>query len=244
MRISFLVYIASLLLAACSPVVPQEAATPVPTAPLLQGEVNITHPSNGSIIYAETLYLEGLARGLPSDGFRLRVLSANDEIIAETTVQPAEDETWTLELVHEYAGDPTEVTIFALPVDESISGDYDLVTAMFANLDFRPEGIYGQIINPAENDIVGGDVIPVIGTVSGINSPLTITLTQPDATVIDEEIVAITNPYRIDAVLWNTQLQRGDYTGPANLSVTYIDSQSGGLVTLHRIEIGISIAAG
>ena len=106
---SFIILTLLIICAACAPAAAPSNVTVFPTQPPLPGSVTINHPPDGSIIYAEALYLEGSASDLPAAGFRLEVTSALDELLADVMIQPEAND-WSIELVHEYAGDPIEVT--------------------------------------------------------------------------------------------------------------------------------------
>lgn len=236
----------TLLLAACAPVESpsQSNVTVLPTSQALAGNVSITHPQDGSIIYAEALYLEGIAADLPEAGFRIQLISASDEILAETTLQP-DTQNWSLELVHGYAGDPTEVSIFALPANETIETDYSLVSIVIAPLDTRPEGIFGRLDAPLSGSVVGGDVIEIIGTISGLeDTTLNVSLERPDGSLISESVATVINPYLVDEVVWTANLDTEDYTGPATVRAFYTDPETEDIVEIGNSDVVISIAAG
>lgn len=240
MRITIL----SLIIACCAACAPaaNPAVTVFPTQPPLQGSVTITHPQNGNIIYAEALYVAGTAANIPNEGFRLRVTSALDEEIADVTVQP-EGEDWSLEIVHQYTGDPTEMTIVALPLTGTVDNAYAITSAAIAPLTTRPEGTFGTILQPNPASVVGGDVLLVVGTVSGLpGDEARLILAQPDGTPISEVPIIIDHPYAIDEVLWEVNIETNSYTGPALLMLAYDEAEAS--VELGRVEITLSIVAG
>lgn len=234
------------LLAACTP--PNQAPQPtaLPDVEDIQGTVDITFPQSGAIIYAETLYLTGTADNLPDEGFRLQVITDNDETLMETVVTPPDErDNWTTEVAHEYDGDPIQAQVLALPADSDITIEYDRETIVISSQDNRPEGVFGSVTLPTDDATVGGDVIPVSGTASGLfENTLIVTLTASDGTQLDEEILTITNPYFIDEVNWSTELNTDDYTGPATVRAYYISAQDGEEITLDEVDVMLSMAAG
>ena len=231
-------------LAACQSTPPLGEVTVLPTIPALEGTVNITVPASGSIIYSESLWLEGDAENVPAEGFKIRVVTAEDVVLAETTVQPT-DGHWQIEVVHGYTGDPTEVSVYALPVDEAIPQDYDIETILISPLDLRPEGVFGRILSPQEGDTPGGDEIPVIGSASGIfENQLTVALLQPDGTEISSVHVTMVNPYFIDEMIWEASLPTNDYTGPATIKAFTLSAEDGSEIPLGQIEVMVSRIAG
>jgi hypothetical protein len=232
-----------IILTACQST-PQSVETAIPTVPTLQGQVDIITPQSGSIIYSEALYLQGSAEDVPEEGFRLRVVTALDEVLTETVVRP-EDGQWLVELVHEYRGDPTEVSIYALPVNEAIPLDYDVEAIMLVALALRPEGVFGSIQAPQEGSTPGGDTIPVSGTASGVfENMFTVVMEQPDGTEISSVGVTMSNPYFIDEMVWETDLPTNDYTGPAVIRAYTVDAADGSEIELGRVNIMVSQVAG
>lgn len=240
---SFIILTLLIICAACAPAAAPSNVTVFPTQPPLPGSVTINHPPDGSIIYAEALYLEGSASDLPAAGFRLEVTSALDELLADVMIQPEAND-WSIELVHEYAGDPIEVTILALPADETIDNTYDIVSSVIAPLETRPDGAFGSLLSPARGALVGGDVLQIVGTASAIpDNELTIQLTEPDETVINETSTTINSPYPLDEIVWEANLETTGYTGPAIVIVSYSD-ENGEIIEIGRAEVNVSVVAG
>jgi hypothetical protein len=240
MRALTLVILLTLILSAC-----QSTAEPTTTPePTLQGTVNITTPISGSVIYAESLWIEGNAENVPADGIKIRVVTAEDTLLAETTVQP-EAGKWQVEVVHGYTGDPTEVSIYAMSPDEQVMQEYDIETVMIAPLNMRPDGVYGMILSPQDGDTPGGDEIPVIGSASGVfENQFTLALEQPDGTEISTVHVTMMNPYFIDEMLWEASLPTNEYTGPAIIRAYALSTEDGSEIPLGQVEVMVSRVAG
>lgn len=227
-----------ILLAACTPSVP---AAPTVAAPV--GDVQITTPQTGSILYSPTLYVAGSAANLPAGGFILRAISADDTVIGETTLIP-DGENWSVELAHTRPTEPTEITLYALPIGD-VLGDYDVVSIVLSTEDQRPDGVFGMILTPFENDEMGGDMLPIYGTASGLfENTLIIALEQPDGTLLQEQVITVNNPGIIDEVPWTAEIPTNDYTGAALIRAYYEDASTGEKITLASVTINIVFAAG
>jgi hypothetical protein len=251
MRILILLVSFVFFLAACAPT-PQgqgslqtSGVTSVATPASLQGDVDIIYPVSGSIIYAESLYLQGTAEDLPAEGFLIQVIAPDDSVIAQSTVQP-QNGAWTIELPHNYNGDPTEATIIAKSLDASIPGDYDIASIVISGAANRPEGIFGSIIVPSEGETVGGDSIFVSGRGSGFfeNSFVLVLETADDGEAISTTVVTMHNPYFMDDMIWEAELARNDFVGNAVIRAYYNDAESGAEVEIFRINVVVSSVAG
>jgi len=222
-----------LLLSACSP--SALLPTPSPTPPALEGSVDILYPQDGSIIYSEALTLSGTAS---ASNFALKLVAPDEQVIAETTIQTQGDE-WTVELIHNYAGEPIEVNILAVPVDATITTEYDIATILLAPLESRPEGTFGSITMPTEGDTVGGEMIQVSGMASGFaENTLSIALIGSDGTTVDSKNIALHNPYQIDDMPWTAELATNGYTGSAEIRIA--DGQN----IISSITVTITAEAG
>lgn len=231
--------------AACSPTF--DATTRTPTAIPIQGEVMIDVPGSGTIVYAEVLTIAGTSHNLPPEGFRLHVTTALDEVIAETTIQPqanANNGEWQVELIHDYDGDPIEITITALPVHDAIRGDYAVASAVLSALRHRPEGIFGAILQPFPESVAGGDVIPVVGTASGVPGRTIIVTLQDGDEIISQRGATLPGNNALDEVQWTVDLLTNGYQGTATIHAYYIDADSGQQVELSQIPIQIETVAG
>ena len=230
-----------LVLAACG-TPPDDASTNTLSGSSLRGDVRITFPQSGTVIYSEGLYVEGIASDVPDEGFILRAVLPDDSILVQTTIQP-EDTTWSVEILHNYTGDPTQIILEAIPVNDS-DGFYSEQSLIISQLEFRPEGTFGTLLSPIPDMSVGGDLIEIVGTASGIpDNTLTISLSERDGTPISELVYVIPSPYTIDEVLWIADMPVDGYTGLASISVTYVDDE-GETQTLGSADIVVSAVAG
>jgi len=239
MKITFLLVIYSSFLMGC--VTAEPATETVENGGSAQGTVNITSPLTGSSIFAEVLFIAGTADNLPQNNFQLQVISAADQVLAETTVT-VEDGAWSIELLHEYDGEPTEALIIA---QNDAGSRYDAESVLIASVDNRPEGTFGMILSPQEGVVVGGDQIEISGTGSGLfENTLILQLIEPDETLIAETIVTVDNPYFIDERVWVADLETDGHTGPAIIRISYQDAESGEVIILDEEEIMVSEVAG
>jgi hypothetical protein len=237
-------FLTLIILAACAPA-QSGGVTIIPTQVSLQGNVNITYPISGSIIYAEALFLQGTASNIPAEGFRIQIIAPDDTILAETIVQ-ADDDTWQLELVHEYSGEPIEAIIIARSLDNAVPEDYDIESIIISSSEYRPEGVFGAIIAPAPNSTVGGDQIPIIGRGSGFFEGTFILALEEadDGTEISQVVVTMFNPYFIDDMIWEVDLPTNGFTGHAVLRMFYQSAATGEEIDIERVELVISSVAG
>lgn len=243
MRISLLIFLWLLLLAACtSDATPDNVDnTDSPTVETISGNINITNPLTGSSIFAEALYVAGTAEDLPGDSFHLRVVTADEAVLVKTNVT-VEDGAWSVELIHEYDGVPNEALIIA---EDEQGNQYDVESVLIASMDNRPQGTFGVILSPQEESVVGGDQVEVMGTGSGLfENTLILQLTEPGGEIITEVILTLDNPYFIDERVWVADVETNGHTGPAVLLIGYQDARTGDFVTLDEHAIMLSVAAG
>jgi hypothetical protein len=255
MRLSILLLTVLFVLVACAPATPAPqsegsirvsgVSTSLPTPITLEGHVDIVYPMSGSIIYSETLYLQGTAEELPEAGFLLQVIAPDDSVLAQSVIQ-SENGQWSVELAHTYTGDPTEVNIIAKSTDTTILGDYDIASIVIADVETRPEGVFGSVIVPSEGDTVGGDSIFVSGRGSGFfeNSFVLVLETADDGEDISTAIVTMHNPYFVDDMIWEAELARNDFVGNAVIRAYYTDAESGAEVEIFRMSVVVSSVAG
>jgi len=239
-KISIVWFACLIVLAACGvPNIPAE--TPIPTVPPLIGNVTIDQPASGAIIYAETIRLSGTATDIPAEGFVLR-LSVNEETVVESTIQP-EDGVWSVQWVHEYTGEPTEATLIALSPNPLILPEYTTSLIVLSSLEYRPEGVFGRLLFPNAEEVLGGDQLQVRGTASGIPENTLRIVLENNAGIISEQTVMVENPFFVDEMIWSADLPVTGETGPATIRVFYTD-ETGEDVLIDEVGIMLSIVAG
>jgi hypothetical protein len=218
-----------LLITACSPASP----VPTPTIPALSGDVHIVYPQDGATIYSEVLIISGTAT---TPDFALKLVAPDETIIAQTTIQSQAD-TWQIELVHSYNGEPIEVNVSAVPIDTNITTEYDTLTIVLSRIENRPEGIFGSITSPSEGGTVGGEVIPISGMASGL-SEISLALIGSDGANIDSRDVALYNPYLVDDMPWTAELATNGYLGDAKIRITNNEN------SISSVDVKITSEAG
>lgn len=227
-------YCAIALLCLCAACTSSQTASPTPSA-----SVTMSHPSIGTIIYSDTIYVAGSADGLASR-FQVRATTGDDQVIAEGIIQP-QDGTWSSQLPHHYEGDPTEITISAFAPDSG--EEYDITSAVLSPVENRPEGTYGLILQPTEGDTAGGEQVPLFGIISGVEADeLTITLMMSSGDT-STQTVPIDYPNRMDEIPWQADLMTSEQTGPATISLSYTDSD-GTINLLDEVNIVLTAIAG
>jgi len=204
--------------------------------------VDILFPQNGTVIYAEAVTVSGRLVGQPQQ-FTVQVVDLDENILVESTLdeQPGD---WLVEMIHGYSGDPSELEIRAISAGEAAE-IFDRANVLISDVSNRPAGAFGTVVLPAAGDMLGGDMIPVEGRASGATeNTLTVELVREDGRMVDTRIVTLNNPYLIDEVPWQVELDRREADGPATLTV-YTDDPSGeGRIELAVIEVELAEAAG
>ncbi len=237
--ISFMIVM--LFISACSSGVAVPDAPPQPTEPPLVGGVSIASPQLGSIIYAETLAISGSMDGV--EAFRLTIETATKDLLFDGIINSV-DGSWQTEIVHGYQGEPTEAILTARSTDRRVSLTYDELAILLTSVSYREEGIFGQVLTPANEQQVGGDAIQVSGTVSGLPTNRLSIILRHDEGLIDKQIITIDNPYRIDERVWSADLLTNGYLGRAVIDVSYTDPITETEQVFDSISIIIGSAAG
>jgi hypothetical protein len=229
-----LAFIAFGILSACAPVA---IATPTPGQTALVGTVTLDFPPDGAQIYAELIQISGMALDIPDNQFVLRLTDSAGLELQRAVVKPTSP-AWQIELPHTYDDTPVEVTLTAQPDD--MTEPYTARTLILAGIRHRPEGAFGSITQPTDQTTVGGDVIPVSGTASGVpDNILTVQLHDTENHLITEQTITIHNPYFVDVMPWSTEIATSGYSGPATISIH--DEQG---TVLETIQITMDTAAG
>jgi len=203
--------------------------------------VTIEYPRNGSIIYGETLHISGTA-GENASTFRLSVADIEGNTLAETTLD-AEAGTWNVELPHGYSGDPTEVTLKALPTtpDENTTA-YDTRVILLTDISHRQEGVFGSLLFPTNGTQVGGEMLQVSGRISGTDA-ITVEWHDDSNTVRESLTVPVTNPNLLDDVPWQAELTFGNYTGQAIILAKVMDTDDNE-IEIGEVRVTVTRAAG
>lgn len=226
-----------LFLAACQGDSNQPSATEPPPA----ASITIDSPQDGTVVYAETLYITGQT-GSTAQNLKIELVDIDDNVIAETTVN-AQPGGWQIELPHGYTGDPSEVIVRAVNADAGSEQVYDSATILISDITHRPDGIFGSITYPANGIEVGGDMLLIEGRASGAPEN-TIIVELVGETVIDSQVITLMNPYFVDEVPWQAELATNGYTGQATIQVYITSPQDGSQVILDSIIVTVITAAG
>lgn len=234
---SILLAVILVLAAACTP-----TSTEAPPTHTFETFVTIEAPRIGTVIYSGTIYVAGTTNSSMNDAFQIEVVTANGDVIADTTITPIDGQ-WEVQLPHAYTGDPTEVTIMASVSDGETSAELDLTSAVLSPISNRPDGLYGLILQPTNNDTAGGEQIPVFGIVSGPGiQEIIVTLTMGD-----EEISRTTEPIdypnKLDEIPWQVDLLTDNRTGPVKVTLGYED-EAGEYIAFDEVELVLTAVAG
>lgn len=236
-QISYLITI--FLLVSCGPNAPAE--TPVPTEPSLEGQVQVTSPQLGSIIYAEMLAVAGVVEEIET--FQLEIETLDGVMLFDGEVRSANGQ-WSEEIVHGYHGEPIEAVIRAKPLDHRVTQAYHEVPILIASLAYRDEGTFGSVLFPSDQQSVGGDAIEVMGTASGIPENRLSIMLRHDEGLIDKQVITLNNPYQVDERMWLANLLTNGYQGEAFIDIAYTNNETETEQILDTISIIIGSAAG
>ena len=196
---------------------PEGFQSPTDTPAPLSAAVSITHPPDGAILYAEALFVQGIAEAPQT--FRVEMVDIDGRVVVSGVVETAGG-AWSLEMPHDYDGDPGEATMRVLPLTGD--GEYARRVVLLSPLSQRPEGTFGTVTFPTVGGQVGGDAIPVEGRASGVpQNALTVELIADDGRVLDTQTVTLLNPYYVDDIPWALTVAPGDYVGSATIEVTF-----------------------
>jgi hypothetical protein len=229
------------LLASCG------GASSAPSAlvePNLLGTVDILTPTTGWLVYSETLTITGTAQGLGAQGFRLRLLTAEGETLAQPLIHPT-SETWQTTLVHGYQGEPTELTLLAESSTSlnSLAEAYDIETLAIAGRQYRPEpAVFGGFVGLNDGQVLGGEQILLTGTLSGVlQGEASLRFIVEGETKL-EQIIALPSASVLDESVWSADLPTQDITGPVTVELVVMrDSVA---QVLDSLDLMLSMVAG
>jgi hypothetical protein len=206
------------LLTACSGN-ESESSTKAPNSSVL---VDIVYPQSGSVIYSELIQIKGTVEPV-GQLFRIQLIDPDDTVISQTVVL-SDTTDWAIEVPLAYNGAPTETIVEAISYEtpgETLESEIilDSATVLISNMDDRPNGIFGEIIDPIDGAELGGDSIIISGFASGIpDNVIFIELVAEDGSVVDSQSLTLENPYFVDYVFWRAELQIKGYVGLATLN--------------------------
>jgi hypothetical protein len=193
---------------------------PTPTPDPMAGEVTLLSPSQGSVIYASTVYVSGTLAAVEQKSLLVRLIKPDGGVIAQARVEANAGE-WRTEIIHGYTGEPTLVTVEVVPAIAAEAGVLAQSDILFGVLSERPEGAFINILTPQDGLEVGGDTVQIMGTASGIEgNTLLVELIGDSGEVIGSETISLTGRYPIDETPWTAALTLGEYRGNAVLQVT------------------------
>lgn len=220
------------------------ATDSTPTEEALSGTVDITFPMSGAIIYSESLYVAGTASQVPEQGFRIELVASDDQLISETVIVP-EGDTWSTTIVHAYEGDPTELTVIAKSLNDTLTTAYDSEVIILSSLTERPDGVFGEITTPTSATTIGGDSLLITGRASGLfEGTFSLAIESEAGERLVQMPFTVINPSMLDDVLWTAELPRGDFMGNATIVMFYQSARDGREVILDRVDVTISRVAG
>lgn len=211
MRCGFFCLIGFLFLASCG----STAEQPASRAGTADGEAVFIYPQTGTLVYAEVLFISGTWTGEQPASLRVEGRDAAGTVLVQADIAAAGD-TWQAELLHAYSGEPVEVLLRVLSPDGStVHAESSIV---LAGTGYRPTGSFGHILQPRAGQTLSGGSIRVGGSVSGLpDNTFQLTLSAEDGTILDETSLTVLNPYGIDEVPYEAELQTRAALGQVTL---------------------------
>lgn len=182
-------------------------------------EVTLTSPPDTAVLYTSAALVAGTAQGA-TDGDRLMLSLLTDD--GEALAQAQATVTggaFAVEIVHGYSGTALPLTVAVHPLDADPADPttrYAAASVLLASLEHRPDGVFADILAPEDGAPVGGDLVEVLGRVSGIvERSFEVALLADDGTPLDTRRVHLPSPYPLDDLPWRAELTTGGYTGNA-----------------------------
>jgi hypothetical protein len=188
------------------------------------------------VYYSDLLTFSGTASGVPGSRFLLVLADAQGQ--AASVVVPIADGVWQA-FVPFAAAEPAVLTVEARALQRGLHSPYAAAPVAVSPLAQRPPGRYGVIFSPV-GEVVGGEMIPVLGSVSGVGErAVTLQMLAPDDTVLHTQEVTLAVEARIDEVPFAVDLPTLETTGPVRLRLL---TTTGDM--LDEVEIMLSVIAG
>ena len=220
------------------------SATNIPTSTPLSCPLSLFYPTDGTVIYAETLHVSGV--GFVGIEITVQVVDIDSAIIIDSEVLVDDKGQWEIDLQYDTREKPVEVTVLALAnqgtKDKSCQ---DSTTVILAGPSYRPDGVFGTIHSPPEGSTVGGDLLEIKGTVSGITeNTFWLEIVDEDGLVIDHTVVTVSNPNHEDEIPWTAEIATNRYVGTATIRAFTKNPVEGDETLIGRVNISIGTAAG
>ncbi len=208
---------------------------PTPTTLPFTSDVTVTYPQAGSVIYAESVRVQGQVNGDAAQTLQIELIDADGNLYGNSVLNASSGD-WSVELPHTFQGIPAPVDLVVRPVEET--REYARVPLTFADVSHRPTGSFASILFPAEGDALGGDTILVEGAASGYDA-LTVSLVDFSGATIDEQPVDLSYAFLIDEIPWQVELSPQETIGVAEI---HVSNDLGDV--LQTVSIRLDLAAG
>jgi hypothetical protein len=231
--------LAGLLLAitGCTAGQPSTPSAAVPSP----DEAQITHPRPGTVLYADTVVIAGIA-AYPYGTSLSLYLDSPSWAIGPLAV-PVRDNAWSVEVPLPAPGETSALEI-ALVAGELPDGPrLDLLRIVQAPLATRPAGAFGAIYAPDGSGVTGGDSIPVRGSVSGWGEASLLVALYAGGERIAAAPIAVDHPHPLDEVAWEVDLMSDGFTGPATLRLMATQADESETI-LDEVDLMFSAVAG
>ncbi len=215
--------------AANNPLLPTPDA--IPTSPTGESAI-ISSPIQGSVVASGVLQVSGVVIGLARDEFTLVLADAqgrvlNSQLITLQNPNNVDEVPWSAAMTTGPYTGPAEIRI----IGQNAQGEDLLLARVSITLGANAGGAttaplgsarsgspQGSIISPVNGAIVPGDTVQVSGTAGGIpENQFLLVLVAADGSVINSQIVMLSNDDYTQIVPWAASLGAGGYRGPAEI---------------------------
>jgi hypothetical protein len=214
----------------------------IATAPT--GEyAQITSPINGSNVVPGTLQASGIVGGLTRDEFTLQLVSSsgqmlNSQLITLQNPNRATEVPWSAAMTTGSYTGPAEVRVMAqnaagtnlllAQVAITLGGGGGAVVNPAPPVQGSATTPTGSISSPQDGTTVSGPILQVAGTAGGIaENQFVIALVAQDGTVLNSQIVSLSNSDYTVIVPWAASLGTNGYRGPVELRAFTLNGQGG-----------------
>lgn len=208
--------------------------TPGPIATSPTGETAIiSSPPNGGVVANGVLQVSGVVIGLPRDEFTLVLVAPDGRVLnsQHITLQNPNNVAevpWSAAMTTGPYTGPAQIRVLGQNAQgaELLLAQVNIALGASASgaavappaSSGRSETPQGSITSPASGAVVSGSAIQVTGTVGGIQSnQFLLALVTADGTVINSQLVTLSNDNYTQIVPWAAALGTNDYRGAAEI---------------------------
>lgn len=238
---------------------PGSAGTPAALPTSETGETAaITSPANGSRVQVGVLQVSGVVIGLPRDAFDLILMDAggrvlNSQHITLQNPNAVAEVPWSASMTTGSYTGPAQVEVVGVTaldqemtlarIDITLTNEAgstigSLPASGGVGVGGRTTTPAGSISSPAPNAVVSSGSIQVNGVAGGIpDNQFVVVLVAPDGSVLNSQLVTLTNDDHTNVVPWSLALGTSGHRGAAEIRA--FATVDGAQVTLASIPVTV-----